>query len=195
MDRLSIHVAGIHVSNNVTYLQATTPAGHEHDPALLALLYLPIAVFLVMFAIEAGYRAGVPAAIRMRAGYQALGPTSRLALLLISMTAWTHLALAPSHWEEDRLLAILFVLNGLALGGVALGALVVTRWRGTAAFFLGASLIAYAFYVLTGREDFDAVGGFTKVVEAAALVLVLFGPRAEQPSTLPGLARSLPTRR
>ena len=188
-------MSAIHVPINVTYLQATAPAGHEHDPALLALLYLPIAVFLVMFAIEAGHQAGVAAASRMRAGYEALGPASRAALLLIAMTAWTHLALAPSHWDEDRLRAILFVLNGLALGAVALGAFVDTRWRGAAVFFLGSSLFAYAFYVLTGREGVDAIGVFTKLVEAGALVLVLSGQRAEPLSTLPGLARSLPTRR
>jgi len=179
-------MVGIHVPNIVTYLKATQGLGHEHDPALFALLYLPIAVFMVMFAIEAGHHAGVAAAVRMRAGYMALGSASRLALLLIAMSAWVHIALAPTHWEEDHLRAILFVGLAVALGAVALGAFVSAGWRPAAALLLFASLFAYAFYVLSGREGLDPIGIFTKVVEATALVLVVAGQRADLQSAIPG---------
>ena len=185
----------IHVSNTVTYLQGSAGAGHEHDPALLALLYLPILVCLFMFAIEVGSRRGVVLATRLRAGYQRLAAPGQFALLLIAMTAMIHLALIPTHWTEDRLRAVLFGLDTVALLGVAVGAFVRRDWVTPAALLLIANVLAYAFYVLTGREGLDAIGIFTQVVELSALVLVLVGHRAEQPSAIPGFARALPIRR
>lgn len=179
-------MVGIHVSNTVTYLQGAAGAGHEHDPALLALLYLPILVFTFMLAVEMGHQGGVAVASRMRSGYQRLAAPAQFALLLIAVAAAIHLALIPVHWAEDRSRAILFIADSFALLAVAVGAFVSSRWATPARLLLAANVLAYAFYVLTGREGLDAIGIFTQVVEFSALVLVLVGHRAEQPSTIPG---------
>lgn len=184
---------------NLVSINVTTPlvvSGHDHDPVIVALLYLPIAIFMVMLAIEAGHQAGVGVAVRMRAGYGTLSTATNGGLLLVATCAWIHLALTPVHWAEDPLRAVLFLGDGLGLGAIALLALAQVRaWRPVAILLLGGSIFAYAFYVLTGREGVDPVGIFTTAVEFAAIVLVLAGQRAETSSipSIPGEARTSKT--
>jgi hypothetical protein len=152
-------------------------SGGDHAVALMALLYLPVVITALLLALEAGARAGLPPAVKMRRAYLTSGPTVRLAALGMVMSATIHLGLAPSHWAEDHVRAVLFALDGVALGGVAISALMLRlpAWRAAAVALLSAELFAYLGYVVAGVEQLDAVGIATKLVALAVIGLVLVG--------------------
>jgi hypothetical protein len=152
-------------------------SGGDHAVALLALLYLPVVIMAVLVALEIGARAGLVAAADLRRAYLNSAPTVRLAALGMVISATIHLALAPSHWAEDHVRSVLFVLDGIGLGGVAITALTLRlpAWRVAAVGLLGAQICAYLGYVAAGVERPDAIGIATKLVELAAIGLVLAG--------------------
>jgi hypothetical protein len=153
-------------------------SGGDHAVALIALLYLPVVITALLVALEVAARAGVPAAVSLRGAYLNSTPTVRLAALGMVMSATIHLALAPSHWDEDHVRAVLFALDGIALSGVAITALMLRlpAWRVAAVGLLSAEICAYLGYVVAGVEQLDAVGIATKLVELAVIGLVLAGP-------------------
>jgi hypothetical protein len=152
-------------------------SGGDHAVALMALLYLPVVIMAVLVALEIGARAGLEAAADLRRAYLNSPPTVRLAALGMVISATIHLALAPSHWAEDHVRSVLFVLDGIGLSGVAIAglALRLPAWRVAAVGLLGAEICAYLGYVVAGVEQLDAVGIATKLVELAAIAVVLVG--------------------
>lgn len=130
-------------------------SGGEHAVALMAPLYLPVVITALLPALEAGARAGLPPAIRMRRAYLNSGPTVRPAARGMVMSATIHLGLAPSHWAEDHVRAVLFALDGVALSGVAISALMVRlpAWRAAAVALLSAEIFAYLGDVVAGVEQ------------------------------------------
>jgi hypothetical protein len=151
--------------------------GGDHAIAIVALLYLPIIVTGTLLALEAGARAGVPAALRARSAFTNSSPGVRMAAFGMVVSATIHLALASSHWSEDHIRAALFMLDGVALTAVAIAALLLRfpAWRAAAVLLLGAEVVAYAGYVAAGVEQLDAVGIATKLVELAVIGVVLMG--------------------
>jgi hypothetical protein len=147
----------------------------DHAVALVALLYLPVAITGLLLALEAGGRAGVPAAVRLRDTLVDTPPAVRMAALGMAMSATIHLALASSHWSEDHVRAVLFTLEGAALTVVAIFAVTlrIPAWRGAAVALLSAGIVAYAGYVAAGVEQLDPIGIGTKLVEVAVIGLVL----------------------
>ncbi len=94
-----------------------------------------------------------------------------LAILLLS-TAGVHLGLAAGHARTSPVLAVLFVLDGLAY--LVLVALPRRRWwRPAAAALLLGTILAYLVYVGIGREASEPVGVADKLLEVVALGLVL----------------------
>lgn len=152
----------------------------EHGAAIVGLLYLPILLFVFVLAMEAGSLADIGIAKRFSAGYRAAGPATQMAVLAMAMTATVHLSLIPGHLAEDRVLGILFAVNGVAFGAVILGTYLTDFWRLPALVLLAATILAYAFYILTGREAVDAVGIATKLLELTAAALIVFGDRSEK---------------
>jgi peptidoglycan/LPS O-acetylase OafA/YrhL len=152
-------------------------SGGEHTVALIALLYLPVAITALMMVLETGAKAGVPAAVRLRRVYMNSSPTARLAAVGMLVSAIIHLALVPSHWTEDPLRAVLFLLDGVALSAVAVAAVMlgIQAWRPAALVLLSAGIVSYACYVLAGVEEPDSVGVTAKLVELAVIGLVLVG--------------------
>jgi hypothetical protein len=152
-------------------------SGGEHTVALAALLYLPVAITALMMVLEAGARAGVPPAVRLRRAFMNSSPTARLAAAGMLVSATIHLALVPSHWTEDPLRAVLFSLDGAALSAVAAAAVMLglQAWRPTAVLLLSAGIVSYVCYVVAGVEAPDSVGITAKVVELAVIGLVLAG--------------------
>jgi len=152
-------------------------SGGEHAIALVALLYLPIAVTALLLALEVATRAGFSQAVALRNAYVTSPPTFRMAALGMAVSATVHLSLAPSHWAEDHVRAVLFTLDGVALGAIAVCALMLRfpGWRAAASALLGTEILAYAGYVVAGLEQLDAVGIATKLVEASVICLVLVG--------------------
>jgi hypothetical protein len=164
-------------SRVLTEVAGNQMQGGEHAIALVALLYLPVAVTGLLLALEAGASAGFPQAVRLRNAYLSSPPTVRMAAFGMAVSATVHLALAPSHWAEDHVRAVLFTLDGVALAAVAVWALTLRfpGWRAAAAALLGTGILAYAGYVVAGVEQLDAVGVATKLVEASVICLVLVG--------------------
>jgi peptidoglycan/LPS O-acetylase OafA/YrhL len=98
------------------------------------------------------------------------------------LSGTVHLGLVPAHWGEDVLTANLFVLDALAYGLVAIWAFTGRGWRGPGLALLTVNLVAYALYLLGGRESLDPIGVATKLVEITAVVLVFAGrPRRKLP--------------
>jgi hypothetical protein len=151
--------------------------GGDHAVAMVALLYLPIVISGLLLTLEAGTRAGVPAAMRLRRAFIDSSRTVRMAAFGMSISATIHLALASSHWAEDHVRAILFALDGIALTTVAISSLLfrTSAWRAAALALLSADVVAYIGYVVAGVEQFDAVGIATKLVELVVIGLVLVG--------------------
>jgi hypothetical protein len=156
-------------------------AGGEHGAALVALLYLPVVVVALLMAIELAARAAFPPALWLRRAYVATSPASRLAALGMIISAVVHLALVPAHLAEEPMLGVLFALDGIAL--LVAVAWSVTRpfrgWRAASVLLLLGGVLAYVWYVATGRETADAVGLASKLVELASIaLLVLPGVRS-----------------
>jgi hypothetical protein len=153
--------------------------GH-HGAAIVGLLFLPILIFTLVLAMQAGSLAGVGLARRFEAGYRNAVTAAHMAALALAMTAAIHLSLVPGHFAEDRVLGTLFALAGIAFGGAAMAVYLGSAWRTPALLLVATSLLAYAFYILNGREDVDAVGIFTKLVELSAALVILFDTRSNQ---------------
>ena len=165
----------IHVHSVAPALDSQMPGG-DHAGSIVALLYLPIVVMGLLLALEGGAR-GVPAAMRLRSAFMDSSSSVRMAAFGMSISATIHLALAPSHWAEDHVRAVLFALDGIALTAIAISALLLRRsaWHVAAGALLSADVVAYFGYVVAGVEQLDAVGIATKLVELVVIGLVLVG--------------------
>lgn len=123
----------------------------------------------------------------------------RLTLVLaLAASAGIHAALVPAHAAGTPVVAALFAVSALALGGLA--ALVDRsdrRWPvPAAAQLLGSLLVIYAasrlvvVWPLPHVEPVDAIGAITKLLEAVGLGLALSLLHASQ-----GSRRTLPFQR
>lgn len=146
----------------------------EHAGVVAPLLYLPVAIAAGALAVELAARAGSAGARRLRSMLLAAPPAAALAALLMAVSAVVHLAIVPAHTDEP-VTAVLFVLDGAALAVMAVAVMLVRRpmvARASTAL-LAAGGAAYAIYLLAGIETADAVGLITKVVELAAIGLLI----------------------
>ena len=149
----------------------------EHVPALIAVLVIPIVVWMYI-----GWKRSAAAAGRLRprrfvADLDAAPMTTKTAAVLLLVSAAIHAALIPHHLGDGSGIAFFFALDVLALGFVARRAVVGRRWRGLAIWLLSANLTAYFGYTIAGVEHLDEVGMTTKLVELTALAFILVPPR------------------
>ena len=135
-----------------------------------ALLTLPIA-WLLLRLIRLAARHRIAWAVRFADGYRSSSAMKKTAVALMLVSAAAHLALAPDHLTEPA--GILFVVD--AAGFLILGwaAFVTTWWRRPAALWLTATIVAYVIWLVAGWETPDQVGIACKLVELAALAMVL----------------------
>jgi hypothetical protein len=101
----------------------------------------------------------------------------QLAVGLLLVTGIVHLALAPEHLKEAPTLGVLFALDGVAAVGLGLLSFRVGWWRRPAAMLMAASIAAYVVVLLKRTEGVDDLAMATKLVEIAALGLLLAAPR------------------
>ena len=153
---------------------------------MTGLLYLPVVVFLFLAAMHAGARAGIAGTGRFIAGWDRTDGRAKAVAFVLVISAGIHLALVPQHLQEDATLAGLFVLDAVALAALAIGVFVIRRWRIPAVLLLAAGIGAYVFYIATGREDADAVGVITKLLEVAGIFLALVARSQPAAGSLPG---------
>jgi len=107
----------------------------------------------------------------LSAGYRRLPALYRLQAWLLAITAVVHLGLVFTH--DEPLLELLFTADALWLLDVLRRLLLGRTWRRSAALVLGLTIGAYWAAVL-GGEPPDQVGLVTKLVELAALAIVLW---------------------
>ena len=160
-------------------LAGTSAMAGEHGAALVALLYLPVAVMALLTLLEAVARSGWPPAARFRTAYLQTPPAIQMAALGMVISAVVHLALVPQHLAEEPVLGVLFALDGAGLLAVSMWSLTrpVPGWRIVGVVLLAVGVLAYLGYVLTGAESPDAVGIATKVIETAAIGLLVLPGR------------------
>ena len=135
----------------------------SHGLAVAAVAILPLVVWLAR-------QLGGTRIARLSAGYAALAPIHRLAFWLLTVTSAAHLGLAVNHGSP--VLRLLFLIDGVLLAEAARRLALGRRWRALAAFLLLGSLLAY-WAAVAGGEAPDQVGLATKLVEIAALAIVL----------------------
>ncbi|HKW72602.1 MAG TPA: hypothetical protein VJQ08_07230 [Candidatus Dormibacteraeota bacterium] len=111
-------------------------------------------------------------AVSRSARHRAAGATVQIAAVLLAVSGGIHLALIPDHLNTDPVTSVLFLLNGLAF--ITLATVVGWRWwRVTSAMLIVVTVLAYLFYIATRREAPDQVGLVSKLVELAALGMIL----------------------
>jgi len=145
----------------------------EHAVGLSAALATVAFAAIFVIGLRLLARRQVRWVLPYMAAYEAASPMTRLAALLMLVSGSVHLALAPGHTQGEAVTRLLFIVDGLGFTVLSLAAFVTTWWRGAAALWLTATLVAYPFWVLAGSEAPDQVGIACKLIELVALGLVL----------------------
>lgn len=144
----------------------------DHTIALMGVLFLPVVVITALLALQtlatrSAYAAGIWERIA------AANSATRSGSLLLLATADIHLTLVPVHLGEQPITGVLFLIDGIALTAVALAAFATPRWRAPAIGLLAANILAYALYLGAGWEGADVIGVGTKLLELAAIIVVV----------------------
>jgi hypothetical protein len=150
---------------------------HDHRVALYAVLFLPLLVWPYVKWQERRARADKRRAQRFVAGLETASPPTKAAALLMLASAAMHAALVPHRLGDGSGTAALFIIDAVALAWLARKAIAGGRWRFPAIWLLIANLGAYFGYALAGTEALDEVGVTAKMVELAALAMILVPPR------------------
>ncbi len=157
-------------------LYSTLP---EHAPALIAAALVPAGMWFVGRMASRGR----PGPLRLVRGYQALPSSRRFLVWMLALTASIHAGLVVGH--EPSFESLLFLADAVALFAVGRALVVGARWRLPAAIVLPASILAYAVASFGGSAP-DQVGLATKLVELAALTIVLTPQRDRRLRRLAG---------
>ncbi|MDQ2943955.1 MAG: hypothetical protein M3R21_09855, partial [Candidatus Dormibacteraeota bacterium] len=110
-------------------------------------------------------------AIRLRPARRTVPGTVLGASALMAVSGAVHLALIGAHLDQP-ITALLFLGNGISYITLSL-AFTWRWWRPASASLLVATLLGYLAFKAVGLESPDQVGVATKVLELAALGLVL----------------------
>lgn len=146
----------------------------EHLPGLVVLVLLVPTVWMALCGARALAMRGTGWAQRLLDRFDQLGFTAK-AVLFGSLTgALVHAAIIPTHWGDERVTAVLFIVDTVGLAAVFVWTLLArTHWKTAAVLMLTGTAIAYALYVLEGWETMDLVGLITTTLELAAALVVL----------------------
>jgi hypothetical protein len=123
-----------------------------------------------------------------------LHPDARRGLLvgLLVLTGLIHLALVPDHMSGPRpRLGPWFALDGIAFLTLAVLNWRSTRWRGPTTFLLLATIAAYLLVAARGLEPVDDLAVATKLIELAALALIVWPARPRVNLRLAGAVATL----
>jgi hypothetical protein len=165
----------------------------EHLPGLVAFVAFLLGAGVTLYVLRALAMRHVGWAEAAVAHWDRLSFAARAALLGVLVGAVVHAALVPTHWSDERTIALLFVADVIGFAIAAVWILQIRRhWDAIAAVMLGGTAGVYAWYVLTSREDADLVGLLTTTVELAAALVVLWAMiRNDQPDAPPRRSRRI----
>jgi hypothetical protein len=146
----------------------------EHLPGLIALVLIgPVAwIALATSRALAAHRVGW--ADRAQVRLDRLPFAAKVVLFGTLVGALVHAVIVPTHWGDERVTAVLFIVDTIGFG-VAFWWTFTGRahWRLVSVAMLGGTACFYAFYILKGWETMDMVGLVTTTIEAAAALVVL----------------------
>lgn len=115
--------------------------------------------------------------ISLRPSRRTVPITVLAASVLMAMSGAIHLGLVATHLGE-RVTAALFVINGTAF--IAMSFAYTWRWwRLASSVLLVATILGYLIYIVLGFDSPDQVALTTKLIELAALGLILVPVRGE----------------
>lgn len=151
----------------------------EHVPGLIALMAFPLVVWLAIRAVSWLAHHRVRWAETLDERMRSLSTPARVSLFAVGVGAVVHLALVPTHWGDERLIATLFIVDAVGFLAAAVWTFAGWRsWRPASVLMLAGTAAFYAFYLLTGRETGDAVGVLTTAVELTGALILLAPARA-----------------
>jgi hypothetical protein len=159
---------------NMTGSSGALSVPAEHFPGFVALIVLPIAVWIAICTVGTLASRGVIWAAVVQRRLDDLSLTARVALFGSLVGAVVHAVLVPTHWTPDHVTALLFIVDtvgfAIAFAWILLGR---RSWQTVAVVMLGGTSAVYGWYILTGRETLDLVGLLTTTIELAAALVVL----------------------
>ena len=146
----------------------------EHLPGLIVLAVAVPVIWSAFASLRAvGRRRSSSAGAPVQA-LERLGLTAKAVVVGSMVGAAVHAALVPTHWADQRVLAVLFIVDAAALLAVSAWTFIGGRhWRLASGLVLGGTAAAYIFYLLRGWETMDLVGALTTTVELAAALVVV----------------------
>jgi hypothetical protein len=155
----------------------------EHLPGLVALVVLSPLMWVTLSSLRARAQAGSLWALRLLDRYDALSFTAKAVLFGTLVGALVHAAIIPTHWADERVTAILFIVDAAAFL-IAFYWTLMSRnhWRLVSVAITGGTATAYAIYILCGWETMDLVGLLTTTIELAAALIVVSPVLSGSPS-------------
>jgi hypothetical protein len=146
----------------------------EHLPGLVVLVVLLPALWVGLSGLRAWARRGSPPVDRLLARYDGLSFTAKSVLFGSLVGALVHAAIVPTHWGDERITAILFIVDVVGFALSFWWAFTSrSHWQTVSVLMLGGTAAAYALYIVRGWETMDLVGLVTTTVELAAALVVL----------------------
>lgn len=146
----------------------------EHLPGLIALVLLPPVLWVSLWALRTLAARPVAWAASVVRRFDSLCFTAKVALFATLVGALVHAAIIPTHWGDERVTAVLFIVDTVGFA-VAFGWTLADRrhWRLVDLAMLGGTAAFYALYILKGWETADPVGLITTTIELAAALILL----------------------
>jgi len=146
----------------------------EHLPGLIALVLIGPLVWMALAGLQALATRRVGWADRAQVRLDRLPFAAKVVLFGTLVGALVHAVIVPTHWGDERVTAVLFIVDTVGFG-VAFWWTFIGRahWRLVSVAILGGTACFYAFYILKGWETMDVVGLVTTTIEAAAALVVL----------------------
>jgi hypothetical protein len=147
---------------------------NEHLPGLIALVLIGPLVWIALAGLRALAARRVGWADRSQVRLDRLPFAAKVVLFGSLVGALVHAVIVPTHWGDERVTAVLFIVDTVGFG-VAFWWTFTGRahWRLVSVAMLGGTACFYAFYILEGWETMDVVGLVTTTIEAAAALVVL----------------------
>jgi hypothetical protein len=146
----------------------------EHFPGLIALIATVLVLWAGVWVIRWRANADSGWALRVSGHLARLSFPAKAAVVAMTIGATVHAAIVPTHWGDERVLAILFIVDTVGFIGAALWTLMDGRyWQFVSAAMLGGTVAGYAFYLAKGWETADPVGMAVSLIELSGFFLLV----------------------
>src|SRR6185437_5236860 len=133
-----------------------------------------VALWVVVRLTRWAANGGSTKAQRLLGRLAAMSLPARAAVLAMVLGATVHAAIIPTHWGDDRVLAILFLADTVGFLAASIWTVAGRRhWQVVSAAMLGGTVAGYAFYLAKGWETADPVGMTVSLIELGGFFFVV----------------------